>query len=136
MKYKGKDICNFCTGELKKEDLYYICPKCKAIICAGEMNSETILKDAHNNIDKIQELLQEKKTELHSIEQRHINGGELSKNEEVIRASCLEFQDCSHWIKTLEKDGIGMENKRFCQELYRLNKVKQNFEEFLATEKL
>ena len=112
-----ENFCGFCDSVLIQDGEVWICEKCKIITFNKGLNNEVIKDEILNYIKAIQGKI-EARSDLHNLEQKYINGEELSYDEGKIREFCTEFQSICADIK-LRLNG-DYKNKQFRKVLYRL----------------
>ena len=132
---KNNNTCKFCKGRLVKKDGCYVCEKCKAIVYSDEIGVKDFLNNTEKDIERVQNYLEKISDVLHIIEQNYMDNVEMSKEKLQIRDNCIEFHDCSSWIKTFIKDDVGVSDEDFCKELYRMNEIKKAFSDAFTSEK-
>lgn len=112
--------CKFCGKETKLLKGVYVCDECSTVSFSKDIELKQKQKLITEYLNDIQEKVLEQKDYLHSIEQRHINGEELTAKELEIRDNISEFQSIRSDLETYIKNDFQLSEKNARHLLYRL----------------
>lgn len=94
---KDNAICGKCEKEAKFDKTCYVCDSCKRIVFSGCKTHSECISEVKKYIEAIERKLLENKFELHEIEQKVLNGYELTKGE------CIKKKFCTSWINLISE---------------------------------
>ena len=115
-------LCRSCDQKVSEYCGYFVCDKCKIIVFTKEISDEEKKKLIVNYLHLTQAMILNNRDRIYNIDQKEINGDELSEEEREIRKTLIEFKDIRLELLLFFRNNeiINFRSRKISNLLYRL----------------